>query len=317
MNGSISFDNSTIPVPAFPVRGFFVSIFALGTIATVFLHGSVLVVILRHRNLRTPFNMYVVNLLIVDLVHAVTDKPMSAVQDYFLSDEDYPGHARMVKTFFTYILYCVLPATKWAHVLISVNRIWALTFPVHYSHRHTVFVAVAVCLASFFVIQTMGLLVAFVSLFEFLRRGLPMFNIFCALFIVSSYPYLYDKHQRYTKKQQLRRPGSKTVTPSNQSSVPVTTLEGTSNSANTVDPFAFLTALTLVVFFAWVPTDIYYAFIAGDRFIESFPVHYFGTAISGIQTMLDGIFFVFALRDIKATVKSDFLAVRQRLCRTV
>ncbi|OQV22649.1 hypothetical protein BV898_03474 [Hypsibius exemplaris] len=103
-------------------------IFIILCIATLLLNSLVLLAFIRNRNLRTPFNVYIISLVIADLLQACFDLPFTVYSEL------HP--------------WTFSAAVRNGHSLISVNRVWALLLPISYRHHHTHTVAVGLCLGS-------------------------------------------------------------------------------------------------------------------------------------------------------------------------
>ena len=258
--------------------------------------------------------MYVVNLLLLDFVHILIDKPLSAVLDYL--EPDFFGEC-MVIGIFRYALYCLLPSSRFAHVLITINRIWAVTFPFHYSRRHTFKVAVLLCVSSVIVIHVGGLVttVGLISsavcrqgefsslqIIRVLQYGELGFTVLCGVSIVVSYPVLCYKYRFYMAK---RKKFSKTAVLAYPISTVSAVQERSQHSHDSGQhAFVFLTAVTFIVFVTWVPLDIC-ALYAGRNATDL--SRYMGTTFSALQELLDPVFFVLALREVRTAVKIHLL----------
>ncbi|OWA50503.1 hypothetical protein BV898_15016 [Hypsibius exemplaris] len=103
-------------------------------------NGFLLVIFLTHRALWSPFNVYVVNLLIGNCVYIAMQFPFDIYNNL------YGGQWQLgnsVCTYYIAVSWCVQPIVFNSHQLIAVNRIWAVTHPISYRRLHSMRTAVA------------------------------------------------------------------------------------------------------------------------------------------------------------------------------
>ncbi|GAV01193.1 RvY_11941-1 [Ramazzottius varieornatus] len=112
-----------------------------GVVAGIICNVSVLAIFLSRRSLRNSFGVYVVNLLINETILALVYSPLTMPDAYYhvwvLGYE--------VCIFVNFVGYTYETLIIWAHFLIAVNRIWALSFPFSYRTDHSTKVAVLLC----------------------------------------------------------------------------------------------------------------------------------------------------------------------------
>ncbi|OWA52293.1 hypothetical protein BV898_16751 [Hypsibius exemplaris] len=91
----------------------------------------------------TPFNVYIVNLLLADLLDILFQYPFDIVNGL------YPRWdlGERLCTVYMYGVWVGGAATTNAHLLIAVNRIWAVSWPHSYHHRHSIRTATVICCA--------------------------------------------------------------------------------------------------------------------------------------------------------------------------
>ncbi|XP_055354841.1 uncharacterized protein LOC129600375 [Paramacrobiotus metropolitanus] len=166
---------------------------------------------------------------------------------------------------YIYTDYVMVGVSMHSHVLITINRIWALVFPVSYKHHHNFKTAWLVCLAMVVYVHVFCLPGFLMDLMyyrvdsdescgldiDLLQEWSILVQIviydFPIIFIVASYPFLLRK--------QLRR--GKTVS----------AMTGTLDRSGSVKfrkrkeqtkPFVLLTLLTVGILICWTPTMIFY-----------------------------------------------------------
>ncbi|XP_055347685.1 melanopsin-A-like [Paramacrobiotus metropolitanus] len=92
--------------------------------------------------LRTPFNVYLINLLVTNILQITLQVPLE-ISSALFSRWWMGWTACTVYLFANNVLIGVIMAS---HVLISVNRVWALTYHLHYKHHHTLRTAIQLCI---------------------------------------------------------------------------------------------------------------------------------------------------------------------------
>ena len=79
-------------------------------------------------SLRTPFNIHLIFLLSLNLINAIVICPldtMALLYDYWVLGTN-------VCLAYNYLAWTTQSAVPHTHVIIAVNRIWAVYFPIHY-----------------------------------------------------------------------------------------------------------------------------------------------------------------------------------------
>ncbi|OWA53215.1 hypothetical protein BV898_17648 [Hypsibius exemplaris] len=108
-------------------------------------NGSLLLLILcKGRALRTPFNVYIGNLLLANSLNLCLQCPLD------IANELYPcawNFSRGACSIFLYAALVLQAVTYSAHLLIAVNRIWAVAHPISYRSIHSVRTSTRLCLA--------------------------------------------------------------------------------------------------------------------------------------------------------------------------
>ncbi|OQV20543.1 hypothetical protein BV898_05587 [Hypsibius exemplaris] len=129
--------------------GFYVVIIILA----LFTNGPVLVAFFSRRNLWTPFNVYLMNLLSANILNVVLqnipDLFNHLYSGWWLGD----GYCSVL----VFGLYFLNAGVQNCHILIAINRIWAVFWPYSYRHSHTKRVALLFCLAGWLEVSAMVL----------------------------------------------------------------------------------------------------------------------------------------------------------------
>ncbi|XP_055334066.1 cholecystokinin receptor-like [Paramacrobiotus metropolitanus] len=107
-------------------------------------NGVVLAAFFVNRHLRTPFNCYLISLILSDIGQAALDMPFTILSGF---QPVWPlGHVAC--NFNLYAKWVYVAAVRNTHALISLNRIWALFWPVSYKHYHTKSTAIWLCVGT-------------------------------------------------------------------------------------------------------------------------------------------------------------------------
>lgn len=121
----------------------FNTVFSLGTASsTLLLNTATLLCFLKNPTLRKqPFNVYLICLLLNNIFSTCVVTPLQIIDHMFPVWWMGP-HWCLV---YIYMLSCVPNYQKFSHALITVSRVWAVTFPHSYRHRHTRNLAFILC----------------------------------------------------------------------------------------------------------------------------------------------------------------------------
>ncbi|XP_055345371.1 5-hydroxytryptamine receptor 1B-like [Paramacrobiotus metropolitanus] len=109
----------------------------LGTL----LNGGMILHLIFRKSTHTPFTVYLINLLLSNLVKTAGTSLANAL--LYVSPVFHYSHAAC--DFYMMTSYFSMAGMIHTHVLISCNRLWAVTYPHAYRTRHTTPVAVAAC----------------------------------------------------------------------------------------------------------------------------------------------------------------------------
>ncbi|XP_055335696.1 alpha-2B adrenergic receptor-like [Paramacrobiotus metropolitanus] len=99
----------------------------------IILNGVILVSFLRSKQLRIPFNIYLASVLASNIILAILNSPLDVLN--FISPYWWLGDAWC--TVYQYAINVSSGIVMYSHILITINRIWAVTFPHSYRQHHT------------------------------------------------------------------------------------------------------------------------------------------------------------------------------------
>lgn len=128
-----------------PASWNFIAVFTLSLCPLVILlNSAILLCFLKDESLRKqPFSVYLMWLLCSNILYAVLENPLE-ILDHVGSVWSY-GVAWCIT--YKYALLCVFNSQMYAHVLITISRLWAMTFPHSYRQLHTRKCAILFCVA--------------------------------------------------------------------------------------------------------------------------------------------------------------------------
>ncbi|XP_055355483.1 mu-type opioid receptor-like [Paramacrobiotus metropolitanus] len=292
------------------------------TVLTLLTNLFVLHLFIRYPHLRTPFTVYLINLLLANLVHCLAN-PLRIVDVLAI-----PWYAQSAWCYVQmYSDWVSTAVTLHAHFLVTVNRIWALFAPVSYKNHHSKRFAKLTCLFQWIyahllpgpllildglfyhrtleaslgcVPHIMGTQLVYAQVLEVLVYVLPV------IVIVVCYPFLCWKRNKYRVRQlQL---AVNQVPMSDMKKV----LENTYNSMLTgnslVAPckaerdhsygFAVLTAMTVSIVVCWTPSKVY-GMIQTFGHVELTGLSHVGDVLYALQAILDPLLFACSLRMLR------------------
>ncbi|XP_055344694.1 uncharacterized protein LOC129592643 [Paramacrobiotus metropolitanus] len=109
-------------------------------IVSLLINSAVVGLLLKGHDRRSPFDIYIIALLLTDTLYPLLNYPQKLVvltRDYQI------GHPAC--TFYLYFIYAFPALIVHMHLLILINRAWAVFFPVSYRLHHTHRLAYASC----------------------------------------------------------------------------------------------------------------------------------------------------------------------------
>ncbi|XP_055345040.1 P2Y purinoceptor 8-like [Paramacrobiotus metropolitanus] len=175
---------------------------------TIWLNVALLSVFIVTKKLHTPFNTYLINLLIADIAYLTLSSFQGVIE--WLKPNWWGGVT--LCCLYKYGINTPAACMVWAQVLVTVNRLWAVTFPHSYRTRHTTRWAVGACVAMWAVMHLFYAPYLIMDVWRYPLPG-PLYGCrinadaqpvyvriifvsmadFPVLFIVATYPYLLWK----------------------------------------------------------------------------------------------------------------------------
>lgn len=135
LNGSFSssnesfVNNSSQPHPGHPALTGFLG---FSCAATFFLNAFILFLYIKDRTLWNTFTVYIVNLCTAEVLLGITAMPTNFIRGVY---GYWPFNAVTCTIFLVYCNKIFMSGIRYAHVLITFHRLWAVTFPVHYKEN--------------------------------------------------------------------------------------------------------------------------------------------------------------------------------------
>ena len=149
-------------------------------------NGDLLLLFLKDRTLRTPFNVYLINLLTANFVCVIFLYPMDLMANLHSSHWLLGDRACSLYIYTTYVIEAGI---FHSHALIAVNRTWALVHPLSYRSFHSGRTAVFLCLGVWIYVN---LAVAPEVIWEALYYRLPPEDVGCNANVVDQPIRTYD-----------------------------------------------------------------------------------------------------------------------------
>lgn len=185
-------------------------------LVAMILNGALLLIFMRNQKLRTPFGKLLMNLLFANFTYTMCTGFLNFIANlYSIWWLDYHWC-----TFYLYGSYCFTFVVVFSHVLITCDRLWAVTFPVSFSRNFTHKAANIMCVLPWLLSNL--LVLPGISLESMFYRRVPLelhgcnvnltvfqlkvwtfactlLSFLCTIVILGAYPYIYVKEQRRTK----------------------------------------------------------------------------------------------------------------------
>ncbi|OQV12754.1 hypothetical protein BV898_12984 [Hypsibius exemplaris] len=281
-------------------------------------NGTFLLVFAKNPTLRTPFNVYIINLFLGNLGIILFQFPLTV---YHIAT-GLPGRPKWLYNNHICSLFLwanqVMPACVTAcHELIAITRIWAVLFPVHFRSHHSARLAIGLSVALWVVVSGFCLIGLAVDAVLFRKLVVPyvcVFNVkampifwgvaqfLCFVLpevvVVGSLPIIgVARLSRWQKRRRRIAHGS--------SSGPTVSVVPRSVSQQSQSALPVLVALTVSVVACWTPNLVYTAMTVMRPAVR--PTGAFWKAeliMFTIQIILDPILFLMALRTLRDGVRS-------------
>ncbi|XP_055348524.1 uncharacterized protein LOC129595509 [Paramacrobiotus metropolitanus] len=277
-------------------------------ILQIFLNSAMLVAIVIYKELRTSFAVYLAFLFFLNVIYAASAYPLEIIRQGYWGRYWLPSS---VCTVHMYLFWVMSAVPVHIHVLITLNRIWAMTFPVSYKNVHGEKVALLLCCIMTVYVHALCLPVV---ILDAMYYRLPEKENGCFLntesqmvattiisiiscdvpivVVVGAYPFLYYKQARRGKKltASASRTGASTNVTNKVGQSPRST-----RSSSLSHPFLVLTLLTVSVLILWTPNQVTWTIgcvtAVGDMpgLWHTFSIFYL------LQAVFDPILFAFSL----------------------
>ncbi|OQV23701.1 hypothetical protein BV898_02437 [Hypsibius exemplaris] len=314
-------DQVTGPTWAF-VPAYYVVIASLSFLT----NGAVMAIFFSNPSLRTPFNIYLINLVTANFLYACIESPADIINNLYSGW--WLGSAYC--SVYQYGTYMLEAGIRVCHTLITVNRLWAVIWPHSYQQNHRKWTAYLICLGGWVYVH-LNLLPGYIL--DILYYRLPLLVNTCylntdaqwqwllamqvlvygmALFVmVGSYPVIwyYRRKRKKIVRPSATRSSSRKIrvsayrfTESVNQSRQITSLElsadgvdGTASGRPAAKKqshgFTILTVLTCGVLICWTPILCYYTVTIFIQ-IENRVYLEVAVVLFSMQSMVDPILFV-------------------------
>ncbi|XP_055349828.1 melanopsin-A-like [Paramacrobiotus metropolitanus] len=267
------------------------------------LNSIVLSVYIARRKMRTPFSVYIMSLLTSNLLDLILFFPFMIANNlgtdasHFVFGET--GCA--VYGYGVAIMRCCCLAS---HALITLNRAWAMTFPISYKNIHSSRFAVALCVVVMVGIHS--LMVPGLVLSEQTRprpvqtygcwyqvsRSKSILNLLSTIgfflfyimpvIIVAMYPYLFFKYLQ-AKKRVAGQEGH----------------QGAPAELKASRTFGIVSMLSLSIIVCWLPEELVtllMSYVGSRSVIRAYPIV---SLLSSFQVLLDPLFLLVSSRELR------------------
>ncbi|GAV02954.1 hypothetical protein RvY_13454 [Ramazzottius varieornatus] len=298
-------------------------------IAATVANGFVLYLFARHRHLRTPFNIYVLNLVIATLIETLLQLPLYLINNL-------RPHWWLGSTACSIYLYgnTIQGVMVCSHALITINRIWAVASPVTYRTHHKRKTAIVLCTAVWLYVQIFRLPYNLLDAVYY-QRPVEIFGCFInkaaqpdlsiaqqvsvyiipLAVIVCAYPYIVYKCSSYRTRlvapQRMEMARMELTVQRKTYAITNTVQESVSKPTEApgmdkprksikrrTTGFLLLSLLTASMAIAWIPSIVLYTVLLFRQM--NWPTYVkVATILCLLETVLDPVFFMLALTDIR------------------
>ncbi|XP_055354703.1 5-hydroxytryptamine receptor 1B-like [Paramacrobiotus metropolitanus] len=283
--------------------------------ASVVLNLAMLIVQFLPQTQVTAFTIYLVAIAIGHIVVQLVTKPFSLI-NYVTGRV--PG-GQSLCAFYVYFQFVFSMIPVLLHVLIAINRLWAVTYPVSYNQRHNKKTASLLCLGVVAYVHVVPLAVFMLEFFyfgptdkftscqpgaggiiEWRRADFVLHRVIPLALVIGVYIYVMAK--RWTKRRIGGQIEGNRSTDHNSSNKPVagghpasTELQSSVVRRRKVKPYIVLTVTSISVLMCWVPSDVYWALV----YLYMTPptwVHTVTSTMYSVQTVFDPLMWLFSMR---------------------
>ncbi|XP_055347687.1 fMet-Leu-Phe receptor-like [Paramacrobiotus metropolitanus] len=280
-------------------------------ILVIVLNGALLIILTTSYSLRiSTFHVYVVNVTLANFLHAILVDPFSIITDIHGGVWIF---SYAVCSFYQFSLWILSAAMQNAHALITLNRLWAIIFPIHYRQTHRRTTAVLLCIGMWIcilIILLPGMIpdatyyrllmdrdvcrvnsagqVDWSITSHFLAYGLAEF------IIVIAYPFIVYAHCRRKKTTGTSAPTTRAL--------PSATAAGqlpSQNKTRSSKRLHILTLLTVSVFICWTPGSVVYSILP----FRNIDIPLFADLLFAFQAALDPVLFMVTLPELRQSAR--------------
>ena len=338
IRGSCSFENLTntnftddTEIP--PAKwGLFAIMSVVAFVLIMLTNCSVLAVFVTKPVLWTSFNIFLMCQMSWDIIYALLKFPLGVV------DSLYPYWILNWAscTVLMYATYVGSSMQMHCHVLMSVNRIWAVTFPFNYRHWYTKKTSLALCLAVVIYVHSLMLPgVILDALYYRLPLGRCVLNVAAqatwyqtinilgypcpTVWMICSYLYVAIKRwlriKRHTGQDgfQLHGVGEDPKVTDTTAATglhrPAVALVKTRMLSRS---FSVLTLSTMGVLLFWAPSDVYWTVSAFVDLSDHEFAHRAVVSLYFVQLVLDPVYYVIGLPDLRNEIRVMLLNRRRQ-----
>lgn len=284
------------------------------------LNSSVLICFLSDKDLRKqPFNIYLICLLICNILYTVVENPLEVV-DYVGSVWTFGVTWCMI---YKYAQTVVPIMQMFSHVLITLSRVWAMTFPHSYRQKHTRMCAILLCVGMVLYSQIVYLptlipaatqlklpLETYGCFDQFQPTLLQQFLTYVpALGIVLvAYPLLASMHRKRTQsRNSVGHTDSidkttKNVVAAKNVVAEVPTKTAKQKVKRRSQSFFILTLLTCSILIFWSPAII--VFTVARFVVVPYPLLFqVAQDLLAVQPIMDPLLFTVAMKDVRSKLQ--------------
>ncbi|XP_055344049.1 probable G-protein coupled receptor 19 [Paramacrobiotus metropolitanus] len=317
-NNTTNYRNLTHPPsPAWaPLTSAQVSISCL----SVLLNAIVLIVQFLPQTHVTSFTIYLIFISVSSVLWLIATRP---IQILYAFTGSWPGGDPGCVVFM-YFQFVVSQIPVLIHILISVNRLWAVKYPVSYRERHNKKLAILLCLAVVAYVHLVHFSIYLLEFFYYnppgktggcqpsggslnwrrvdivLHRIIPLFTVITM--------YVYIMVHRWRKKGQVQNQENKASGQTSKGQTSHDTVKPERGGAagnpgqsvyqrkrQQVKPFVVLTATSIVVFVCWVPPIVYWSMVYMNIPVANWAINATSMFYS-CQMIFDPLVWLFSLR---------------------
>ncbi|XP_055349559.1 uncharacterized protein LOC129596347 [Paramacrobiotus metropolitanus] len=310
---------ANIPVPLLPVWGYDAILTTVCSVLTFTLNSFIASILLTHSELRSSFSVYLITLLIFDALlclHGWLN----------IARKQFPSSMANITLcdFRSYVSWVITGIPLNLHVLIAVNRVWAIAFPYSYKNRHSNWLAIAL---TFVVVAYVHIICLPGVIMNALYYRLPFETDGCqvntdpgpmmawdqlVMLLIYEFPIVFMAVAwiYVAIKQKQRRNAIANATTTAQLSAVTSAAQKTGGRRGQYSTgFLVFSVLTASAILCWTPYETYYtvwAFIpdlteADRRFVN------LCLALYLFQPVLDPLLTVVTMKDLRRVIAEGFL----------